>query len=129
MKEPTKDKDYYLSQRRKRNSPPRDWNTPYYIQMRDAERRIYREALEVCDGDMAQACGALGISETYFLQRAHRLGGVLPNEPRIEPSSVRSAVRSAVRSGAENRHASRSNHDPSPEDIDPDQDLSSDGDA
>ena len=64
---------------------PSDPNAPFYVMIRDAERKILREAYEYHNSNIAAASGSLGITPTLFHKRTELLGGVLPNQPRREP--------------------------------------------
>lgn len=65
----------------------KNWNAPYYVAMRDAERGILRDFLTATDGSIGEAAKTLGVTYQHVHQRAKLLGGVLPNEPRREPFS------------------------------------------
>jgi hypothetical protein len=58
---------------------------PYFVQLRELERRLLRGALVEADGDLEVAAGMLGVSEKYATSRCTFLGGVLGDEPRHEP--------------------------------------------
>ena len=49
---------------------PRVEEGPFYLAMRSAERRIYREALEAADGDLREAAALLKVSKKQVTQRA-----------------------------------------------------------
>lgn len=59
--------------------------SPFWVSMRNAERRILAGVLSDTDGNRSVACQLLGISQKMFLERARYLGGVLPDEPIQEP--------------------------------------------
>lgn len=59
--------------------------SPFWVSMRNAERRILAGVLADTDGNRSVACELLGISQKTFLERARYLGGVLPDEPIQEP--------------------------------------------
>lgn len=59
--------------------------SPFWVSMRNAERRILVEVLAGTNGNRSEACQLLGISQKMFLERARYLGGVLPDEPIQEP--------------------------------------------
>lgn len=62
-----------------------DQNSLYFTQLRDAERKILREALDYHEGNTSAAARMLGISHTLVWQRSRLLGGVYAGEPRCEP--------------------------------------------
>lgn len=60
-------------------------NSPFYVAMRDAERRLYREILEATGGDIDVAASLLGINRKQIVQRARDYGGVFEGDPIHEP--------------------------------------------
>ena len=66
--------------------PPRSNElAPYYVQCRDAERRMLAHALASCDWDFKCAAERLGVSHRFLKARTIQLGGILPNTTRNEP--------------------------------------------
>jgi hypothetical protein len=75
----------------KRNNPM----APYFVQMREAERRLVNGAIEhaaealgstrTFDDHAKLAAELLGVHLTYIRVRGRVLGGVLPNDPKHEP--------------------------------------------
>lgn len=63
----------------------RSEQAPYYIQLRDAERRIIASALLATNWNFPEAAEALGIGARYLQARAIQLGGILPNTTSNEP--------------------------------------------
>jgi len=60
-------------------------NTPYWVAMRAAERRICREALQVAGGDEGMACEILGLQKKNWQLRIKLLGGIRPGQEIVEP--------------------------------------------
>lgn len=58
---------------------------PYFVQLREFERRLLAGALREAEGLTLDAAALLGLHEHYFRARATHLGGVLPGDPRREP--------------------------------------------
>jgi hypothetical protein len=77
---------------------------PYFVQMREYERRLLKEALTVSDGQVDSAAGILGVTRHYLLARAKLLGGVFTGEPKHEPpgraAHAWNATNAAGRNGA-----------------------------
>ncbi len=72
--------------RREKTRPTYDVSSaPYWIQVRDAERRLLRGAYEACAGDRAAMSSALGVGPRFLADRIKQLGGVLPDDPVHEP--------------------------------------------
>jgi hypothetical protein len=71
----------------KRNNPL----APYYVQMREYERRLINGALDQVRGNfderLRMAADLLGVTPKYVRVRARLLGGVIPGEPKQEPPS------------------------------------------
>ena len=65
--------------------PRRDESAPYHVQLRDAERHVLYYAITNNEGDLELAAAGLGITKRYMLARAKQLGGVFPDQPRLEP--------------------------------------------
>jgi len=75
----------------KRNNPM----APYFVQMREAERRLVNGALEhaaetlgptnTFEDRAGLAASLLGVHMTYIKVRGRVLGGVLPDDPKHEP--------------------------------------------
>jgi hypothetical protein len=66
---------------KRKNSPM----APYFVQMREFERRLIRGAIEEAETDIDLAATMLGVTKHYVLARAKLLGGVIGNEPKHEP--------------------------------------------
>ncbi|SRR5258706_3983889 len=79
----------------------------FYVALREAERRVLRDALIEFDGDMEQAAAALELSWTEFRSRARTLGGVFPDQPRNEPPKKWAPL--SHDTGKKKKHASNSN--------------------
>jgi len=64
---------------------------PYFIQVREFERRLMIGAIEIAGGDVGIAAMTLGVPIHYLRARSRLLGGVFENEPKNEPpgSSVK----------------------------------------
>lgn len=75
------------------HSTSSDPNAPYYVMIRDAERKILRDAIEYNDGNVSAAAAMLGVSHTLVGKRARLLGGVLPEYPRREPFHYATAMK------------------------------------
>lgn len=58
---------------------------PYFVQMREFERRLIREAYETVGNDLPMTAEVLGVHTHYIKARAKLLGGVFGSEPRHEP--------------------------------------------
>jgi len=65
----------------RKNSPM----APYFVQMREFERRLMTGAIETAGGNIAAAAQMLGVTQHYVRARAKLLGGVIGNEPKHEP--------------------------------------------
>jgi hypothetical protein len=70
----------------KRNNPM----APYFVQMREYERRLINGALEQVtarnfEEQLRLASALLGVTPKYVRVRARLLGGVIPGEPKQEP--------------------------------------------
>lgn len=75
----------------KRNNPM----APYFVQLREAERRLVNGTIEhageslgpanTFDERASLAASLLGVHLTYIRVRARVLGGILPNDPKHEP--------------------------------------------
>jgi len=61
---------------------------PYFVQLREFERRLIREAFEVAGGDLMLTANVLGVHKNYVKARAKMLGGVFNNEPKHEPPDL-----------------------------------------
>jgi hypothetical protein len=57
---------------------------PYFVQVREFERRLMRDALEAA-GTIELAATTLGVTTHYVRARSRLLGGVFPDEPKNEP--------------------------------------------
>jgi hypothetical protein len=57
---------------------------PYFVQLRDFERRLMRDAIEAGGGPI-RAAELLGVDRKYLFARAKHLGGVISGEPVHEP--------------------------------------------
>jgi hypothetical protein len=68
-----------------RASTKTDPNAPFYVMLRDAERKILKDALEYHDYNQSAAAKMLGVSHTIIWRRVLILGGVMPDSPRREP--------------------------------------------
>jgi hypothetical protein len=69
----------------RKGGPGRAYRTePFFVAIRNAERRILRSALDEFK-TMRAAADAMGITENHFATRSIQLGGVLPNQPAREP--------------------------------------------
>jgi hypothetical protein len=60
-------------------------NASFFVQLRNFERQLMREALLYCDDDEAAAAKLLGIEPYYFRSRGRKIGGVFENDPPKEP--------------------------------------------
>jgi hypothetical protein len=69
---------------RRKNNPM----APYFVQLREFERRLMRGALEATGGDTIAAANLLGVTRHYLLARAKLLGAVIGNEPLHEPPGL-----------------------------------------
>jgi len=58
---------------------------PYFVQMREFERRLIRDAYEITGQNMALTADVLGVHIHYVKARAKLLGGVFNDEPKHEP--------------------------------------------
>jgi hypothetical protein len=77
---------------RRKNSPM----APYFVQLREFERRLMRGALEAADGNTKVAANLLGVTRHYLLARARLLGAVIGNEPLHEPPGLASKAWNAT---------------------------------
>ena len=66
---------------KRKNSPM----APYFVQMREFERRLIRGAIEAAETDIDLAATMLGVTRHYMLARAKFLGAVIGDEPKHEP--------------------------------------------
>jgi len=60
----------------------------YFVQLREFERRLLREAFEVAGGDIERTADVLGVHKHYVKARAKLLGGVFESEPKHEPPGL-----------------------------------------
>ena len=60
----------------------------YFVQLREFERRLLREAFEAMGGDLTMTAEALGVHKHYVRARARLLGGVFNGEPKHEPPGL-----------------------------------------
>ncbi len=58
-------------------------SAPYFVTMREGERRMLIAAIESC-GSIEAAAAALGVTKEYVRSRALHLGGVLPEQAPAE---------------------------------------------
>lgn len=58
---------------------------PYFVQIREYERRLLRDAILTVGGDVNHAARVLGVTRHYLWARARLLGGVLDGDPKHEP--------------------------------------------
>jgi hypothetical protein len=58
---------------------------PYFVQTREFERRLIREAYETSGNDLGLTAAMLGVHKHYVKARAKLLGGVFGDEPKHEP--------------------------------------------
>jgi hypothetical protein len=71
-----------------------DKNVPYYRTLRQAEKSMIEYAVQ-CAGSLRKAAPLLGISESFLITRAKKLGVVSPNQdqskkpkkPRTPPAT------------------------------------------
>lgn len=71
---------------------------PYFVQMREAERRLIQSTLDVArqtldvtaghSDHLEMAAGLLGVHITYLRVRGRVLGGVFEGEPKLEPPTL-----------------------------------------
>jgi len=61
---------------------------PYFVQMREFERRLIREAYEAAGQDLNATAEVLGVHTHYIKARAKLLGGVFNNDPKHEPPGL-----------------------------------------
>jgi len=100
----------------RRRSTSTDPNAPFYVLLRDAERKILREAIDYHNGNESAAAETLGVSHTLVGKRARLLGGVYKNDPRREPFHYGTAMKSVTHDYQKGRgHAQRSNESPATE--------------
>jgi hypothetical protein len=79
---------------------------PYFVQMREFERRLIREAHETTGGDIALTAEVLGVRVHYVKARAKLLGGVFGDAPKNEPPGLAAEAWQATSpSGARRRKA------------------------
>jgi hypothetical protein len=71
-------------------------NAPYFIAMREYERRMLIAAINSC-GSIPSAASALGVTKEYVRLRALHLGGVLPGQEKREPPGPIAKARPNVR--------------------------------
>ena len=60
-------------------------SAPYYVSLRESERRMILGALDAAGDSWAAAARILGVSPKYLRLRALHLGGVFDDQPRREP--------------------------------------------
>jgi hypothetical protein len=58
---------------------------PYFIHMREFERRLLRDALEAAGGNTELVATTLGVGIQYIYARSMVLGGIFPGKPKREP--------------------------------------------
>lgn len=58
---------------------------PYFVQVREFERRLMIGAIEIAGGDVGIAAMTLGVPIHYLRARSRLLGGVFEGEPKNEP--------------------------------------------
>lgn len=105
---------------KRRNSPM----APYFVQLREFERRLLREAIEA-GGDVSTAARMLGVTTHYAKARAKFLGGV-GNEPKHEPPGSSSAAWGATIASSSDRRRARAKAaaaaaDDAPQNLPPDE--------
>ncbi len=84
---------------KRKNSPM----APYFVQLREFERRLMRDAIEA-GGAVSTAARMLGVTEHYVRARAKLLGGVIGDEPKHEPPGrAADAWNGTLRSAADRR--------------------------
>lgn len=71
-------------------------SAPYFMTMRENERRMLGSAIDYC-GSISAAADALGVTKEYIRLRALHLGGVLPGQPKREPPGPIRQARRDVR--------------------------------
>ena len=72
-------------------------SAPYFVTMRENERRMLISAIDYC-GSIRAAAAALGVTKEYVRLRALHLGGILPNQAKREPPGPILKTRRSVRS-------------------------------
>jgi hypothetical protein len=71
-------------------------SAPYFIAMREYERRMLIAAIDSC-GSISIAASALGVTKEYVRLRALHLGGVLAGQDKREPPGPIAGTRPKVR--------------------------------
>jgi hypothetical protein len=61
---------------------------PYFVQQREFERRLIREAYAAAEGDLDTCAAILGVYPHYVKARAKLLGAVFGTEPKHEPPGL-----------------------------------------
>ena len=69
---------------------------PYFVQLREMERRLLRDAIAAGDGDIHAAAALLGVTYHYIAARAKLLGGVINGEPKHEPPGLAAEAFNAI---------------------------------
>lgn len=82
-------------------------NALYFVTLRDAERKLLKEALDYHDWNAAAAATMLGVSRTQILFRSRVLGGVFDNDPRHEPFDYQERMEAIRKQRERARNAKR----------------------
>lgn len=93
---------------------------PYFVQQREFERRLIREAYAAADGDLDTCAAILGVYPHYIKARAKLLGAVFGAEPKHEPPGLAlDAWNATARSGRYRKAHSERTPDDRERDADP----------
>jgi len=84
---------------------------PYFVQLREFERRLIREAYEATGEDLDQTASVLGVHRHYVKARAKLLGGVFGDPKNEPPGLAAKAWQNTVVSGRHRRKATASTPD------------------
>jgi len=89
---------------------------PYFVQLREFERRLIRDAFDAAGHDLGICAAVLGVHVDYVQARAKLLGGVFGEEPKHEPpGSAMDAWNSIGRVTKRRRPSEPAEPDPTPE--------------
>jgi hypothetical protein len=93
---------------------------PYFVQQREFERRLIRDAYAAAGEDLETCAAILGVYPHYIKARAKLLGAVFGQEPKHEPPGLAlDAWNATARSGRDRKHQSERTPDDRERDAEP----------
>jgi hypothetical protein len=93
---------------------------PYFVQQREFERRLLRDAYAAAEGDLDTCAAILGVYPHYIKARAKLLGAVFGQEPKHEPPGLAlDAWNATARSGRDRKLLLERTADDRERDADP----------